>query len=260
MSAGARVSPGLAEPGGAPAAGPVPAATAPSAGPAPLPLWREVALVAAKDLRIERRSRVTTGQVLPFALVVAVLFAFALDPDRGLLARAAPGLFWVAVLLAGLLAVNRAVGVELAPGVRDQLALTRLDPTGLFLGKVLAVVVELGVLQAVLGPAMVVLYDVRPAGAGVLAAAGVPATVAVAAAGTLYAGLAAGTRVRETLLPLLVLPVTSPVLLAATRAWEDALAGAAGDAWGWVALLWVAAVTYLAAGMLAFGAVWEDGT
>ena len=63
-------------------------------------LWREVRLVAGKDLRIEARSRVTIQQILPFGLIVLLLFAFALDPDRGVLKRVAPGLFWVTVLLA----------------------------------------------------------------------------------------------------------------------------------------------------------------
>jgi heme exporter protein B len=65
-------------------------------------LWREVLLVTRKDLRIEARSRVTVQQILPFGLVVLLLFAFALDPDRGVLQRVAPGLFWVTVLLASL--------------------------------------------------------------------------------------------------------------------------------------------------------------
>ena len=63
-------------------------------------LVQEVALVAGKDLRIEARSRVTLQQMLPFGLIVLLLFAFALDPDRGVLERVAPGLFWVTVLLA----------------------------------------------------------------------------------------------------------------------------------------------------------------
>ena len=60
-------------------------------------MWRDAVLVAGKDLRIEARSRVTINQVAPFAVIVLVLFAFALDPDRGFLSTAAPGLFWVAV-------------------------------------------------------------------------------------------------------------------------------------------------------------------
>ncbi|MEA2685706.1 MAG: heme exporter protein, partial [Actinomycetota bacterium] len=66
-------------------------------------MWRDAALVAGKDLRIEARSRVGVNQVVPFALLVLVLFAFALDSDRGTLAKVGPGLFWVAVMFSALL-------------------------------------------------------------------------------------------------------------------------------------------------------------
>ena len=68
---------------------------------------RAALLIAGKDLRIERRSRVALQQILPFGGIVVLLFAFALDSDRVLLPRAAPGLFWIAVLLATLLASRR---------------------------------------------------------------------------------------------------------------------------------------------------------
>src|SRR5215510_14108008 len=98
-------------------------------------MWRDAALVAGKDLRIEARSRVATNQVAPFALVVLLLFGFALDPDRGVLGRASAGLFWVAVLLAVLLAVQRSFSLEAGDGAGDGLRLSGLDPAGIFLGK-----------------------------------------------------------------------------------------------------------------------------
>jgi len=94
-------------------------------------VWRDAAVMAGKDLRIEVRSRVATNQVAPFALLVLVLFAFALDPDRGVLARAAAGLFWVAVLFCALLAIQRAFAVEAADGARDNLRLSGLDPAAI---------------------------------------------------------------------------------------------------------------------------------
>ena len=78
-------------------------------------------LVTRKDLRLEFRSRIAINQILPFALLVLVLFAFALDPDRGLLQKATPGLFWIAVLFSGLLAMQRSFAVEAAEGVTDAL-------------------------------------------------------------------------------------------------------------------------------------------
>jgi heme exporter protein B len=219
-------------------------------------LLRESALVAAKDLRIEARARVATSQVLPFGLVVLLLFAFALDPDRGLLPRVAPGLFWVAVLLSALLAVGRSAAVE--TGARDALRLSGIDGAAVFLGKAAAVAVELLALEIVLGVGVFVFYDVDVRLVGLLVLASVAATAGIAATGTLYAVLAAGLRARETLLPLLLLPVVAPVMLGATRAWEAALDGVPDDAWPWVALLALFATLYTAIGTLAYGPLLEE--
>jgi heme exporter protein B len=223
-------------------------------------LLRELWVVTAKDLRIEARSRVTIGQVLPFGVIVLLLFAFALDPDRGILPRVAPGLFWVAVLLAALLAVSRAFALEEANGARDGLRLSGLDTGAMFLGKALAVAIQLFVLEVILGAGVVLFYDLTPRAAEVLVPAALAATVGLAAAGTLYGVLAAGLRVRETLLPLLLLPVVAPVMLGATRAFEAGLGlnGAPGEAWPWVEMLGLFALIYTTLGFLAFGPLLEE--
>jgi heme exporter protein B len=221
-------------------------------------LVREAGLVAAKDLRIEARARVLLAQVLPFGLIVLLLFAFALDPDRGLLPRVAPGLFWVAVLLAALLAIARSFAVETANDAREGLRLSGLDGGAVFLGKAGAVAIELLLLEVVLGAGMAVLYDVELHSAGLLVLSALAATAGVSATGTLYGVLAAGLRVRETLVPLLLLPVVAPVMLGATRAWEAALDGVPSEGWPWVALLALFAVLYTALGVLCFGALLEE--
>ena len=222
-------------------------------------MWRDAALIAGKDLRIEARSRVATNQIAPFAVLVLVLFAFALDPDRGILRRAAPGLFWVAVLFASLLAIQRAFTVEAGDNARDGLRLSGLDPAGIFLGKAVAVALQLAALEVLLGLFVVLLYNVELHQAGIIVITTVTATLGLAAAGTVYGMLAAGLRVRETLLPLLLLPVVAPVLLGATRATEAALDFAtAAEAWPWVRLLSVFAVIYTTFGVLAFGALLEE--
>jgi heme exporter protein B len=222
-------------------------------------MWRDAVLVAGKDLRIEARSRVATNQVAPFAVLVLLLFAFALEPDRGFLGQAAPGLYWIAVLFCALLAVQRSFAVEAADSARDGLRLSGLDPAGIFLGKAGAVALELAGLEALLAIVVVVLYGTDLRGAALLLASAVAATVGLAACGTVYGALAAGVRVRETLLPLLLLPVVAPVLVAATRAWEVALGQSLDDGWRWVTLLVVFAVVYLTVGALAFGTLLEEG-
>ncbi len=226
-------------------------------------MWRDTVLVAGKDLRIELRSRVVLHQVIPVAVLVLVLFAFALGPDRAPMAQAAPGLFWVAVLFASVLAVQRSFAVEASDGARDGLRLSGLDPAGVFLGKTAAVAVQLVVLEVVLTAGVVVLYGSHVRSYGSVVVAGLAGTAGLAAAGTLYGALAAGLRVRETLLPFLFLPVAAPVLLAGTRAWQVALgtsgrAGVVGDAGDpWIRLLLVFAAVYLALGVVIFGPLQE---
>ena len=221
-------------------------------------MWHDALLVAGKDLRIEVRSRVATNQVAPFAVLVLVLFGFALDSDRGVLARASAGLFWVAVLFSALLAVQRSFALEAADGGGDGLRLLGLDPAGVFVGKAAAIALQLVALELVLTLGVVVLYGLDPGGAGLMLATAGVATVGLAAAGTVYGALAAGLRVRETLLPLLLLPVLAPVLLGATRAWEAALGVSVEDGWRWVQLLSVFAVVYVSLGVMGFGALTEE--
>lgn len=221
-------------------------------------MWRDAVLVAGKDLRIEGQSRVALNQVAPFAVLVLVLFAFALDADTATLDRAAAGLFWVAVLFSGLLAVQRSSSVEAGDGARDGLRLAGLDPAGIFLGKAAAVTIQLLALEVLLAAGIAVLYGTRLTGAAVLLLTALLATAGIAAAGTIYAMVASGLRVRETLLPLLLLPVLAPVLLSATRAWETALGVTAGSPAPWLRLLSVFAVVYVAFGVAAFGSLLEE--
>jgi heme exporter protein B len=219
---------------------------------------RDARLIAGKDLRIERRARVATNQVAPFALLVLVLFAFALDPDRGILDRATAGLYWVAVLLSTVLAVQRAFALETTDGLADALRLSGLDPAGVFLGKATALALQLVVLEVLLLAGVAVLYSTELRGPGLLAVTCVVATTGLAAAGSLYGVLAAGLRVRETLLPLLLLPVVAPILIGATRAFESALQGTPGEGWPWCGLLAIFAAIYVAFGLLAYGPLMEE--
>ena len=218
----------------------------------------DVRLVAGRDLRIEARSRVVVAQVVPFALLVLVLFGFALDADQRTLSTFAPGLFWVAVLLSALLAVHRSATLEQSDGTLDALRMSGLTPLALFLGKAAAVFVQILALETVLVGGLLVFYGVEVDDPVLLIVAGVLAGVTVAAAGTLYGALASGLGVRETLLPILLLPVLAPVLIAATRAFDDALGVAAVDGWAWTGLLAATALVATVVGALAYGALIED--
>jgi len=222
-------------------------------------MWRDALLVAGKDLRIEARSRVALWQLLPFSVLALMLFAFALGPGRSALKASAPGLFWLAVLFSTVLATQRSFAIESGEGTRDGLRLSGIDPAGVFLGKAAAVAVQLAVLQVVLWIGITLLFGVRVEVPWLALVASVLATVGLSAAGVLYGALSAGLRVRETLLPLLVLPILAPVLLAGSRAWAGALTGsvAAGDQW--LRILAPFAVAYTVVGIVLYGPLQEAG-
>ena len=225
-------------------------------------MLRIALLLAAKDLRIEMRSRVVTNQVLPFAAIVMVMFAFALNSDA-VVTRVAPGLVWLATLFSLLVLVQRSFAIESADGATEALRAAGVDPAGMYLGKALALAVQLAVLEIVLLASAVVLYrtELRLGGVVLLIATYLAATCGLALVGTLYGGLAGGVRGRETLLPLLLLPVVAPVLIGATRATEAAL-GTGGakvaDGWPWVGLLAVFVALFGVGGTLAFGPLIEE--
>ena len=223
---------------------------------------RIASAVARKDLRIEWNSRILTNQVAPFAAIVMVLFAFALD-NEGILQRVAPGLVWLATLFSMLVVIQRSFAVESADGALDALRVAGVDPVAIFVGKSVALAVQLLVLEVILVFTAVVLYavDVSAAGFGLLVVTVPVATVGLACVGTLYGGLAAGVRGRETLLPLLLLPVVAPVLIGATRATESAFASGGAtvsEGWPWVGLLAVFAVLFVAVGSVAFGPLIDE--
>jgi heme exporter protein B len=222
-------------------------------------MWRDALLVAGKDLRIEARSRVALWQVLPFALLVLVLSAFALGPGPATLHAAAPGLFWLAVLFSTVLAIQRSFAIESGEGTRDGLRLSGIDPAGVFLGKAAAVAVQLLVLQVVLWAGITVLFGVRLHVVWLAVAASLLATAGLAAAGVIYGALSAGLRVRETILPLLVLPILAPVLLAGSEAWSAALAGHVATGVSWLRILAPFAVVYVVVGIVLYGPLQEAG-
>ena len=191
-----------------------------------------------------------------------VVFAFALGTG-GVLERAAPGLVWLAVLFSSLSTVQRSFGLETADGAMESLRVAGVDPIALFLGKAAALAIELLVLVTVLLGLAVVLYGTEPRAEGIvlLVTTAISATLGLAALGTIYGGLAAGGSGRETLLPLLVLPVAAPVLIGATRGVEAALGTdrtAVSEGWPWLGLLLVFAVAIGVGGALAFGTLIED--
>lgn len=218
----------------------------------------ELWLVARKDLQIERRSKVGMSQVIPFGLLVLILFAFAFDANQRILEQATPGLYWVAVFFSAILLIQRNFSTEATDALFDALRMSGLSPAGIFLGKVTALIIELLILQIVLGVGIAVLYQVEIASGVLLVATVVATTVSVAASGSIYGALVARIQSGNTLLPLLLLPLLSPVLIGATRSFEISFGGGHGSGWPWVALISIFALMYLIVGGALFQPLMED--
>ena len=210
-------------------------------------LFTDIGLIAGKDLKIESRSRVLTNQVAPFALMILVLFGIALDADQQSLRNFASGLFWISVLLCSLMAISRSMTIERDDDALAGLSLSGVDPIAIFLGKTCAIAIQLLVLEIFLGVGIILLYRSEVEDVWLLVATGLFACIAVSALGTIFGFLASGLGVRETLLPILLLPLLLPVLIGATRAFDDALGVAAINGWNWFAF--VAGLTVLLTGV-----------
>ena len=150
-------------------------------------VWKITWLIALKDLRIERRSRVITDQVLPFAGVTMLIFAFALDADA-VLERVAPGLIWLATMFSLLVLVQRAFSIETDDGALDAMRVAGVDARAIYLGKSLSLAVQLLVLEVILLGAAIVLYaqTVPLDGVVLLVTTLLTATCGLASVGTLY--------------------------------------------------------------------------
>lgn len=223
---------------------------------------RVVGAVLVKDLRIEARSRVVTNQVLPFAGLIMIMFAFALDNDD-VLQRVAGGLIWLATMFSLVVIVQRSFAIDTQDGALDLLRVAGVDLSAVFLGKAIALTMQLLVLDVVLVAAAFLLYQIQVSAVGfvLLVTCVICATTGLGFVGTLYGGLTAGEKGRETLLPLLLLPVVAPVLIAATRATEAAFGSggaATSEGWAWVGLLTVFAAVFGLGGTLAFGPLIDE--
>ncbi len=221
-----------------------------------VPAWA----IARKDALAELRGKHAATSTLFFAAVVLLLFGFALGPDSQKLAAAAPGLLWLAIVFAGLLTVARLHQVETDDDALEQLALYPVDRRAIYAGKVLSGLVAMLVLGVVVLAVVTVLYgiDVLPALPALLATLLLGA-LGFAAVGTFYAGVTVRMGAREVMLPLLVLPIVAPLLLAAVKATGAALGGdPSGELAAWLQLLVGFDIVMLVAGAGTYGFLLED--
>ena len=220
---------------------------------------RAMSAVVWKDLAAELRSRELLSSMLVFALLVILIFNFALELDAAERASVTSGVLWVTFVFSGTLGLNRSMAIEKDRGCLDGLLLAPVDRTAIYFGKAVANLVFILVVAAIVLPVYSVLYNTNllaQPGLMLVILLGAEGYVAV---GTLLATMAVQTRTRDILLPILLFPVVIPVLVAAVKASSGFLQGLPMDEiTPWLNLLIAYDVIFTAVAFMVFDFVVEE--
>jgi len=214
--------------------------------------------VVWKDLAAELRSRELLSAMLVFALLVILIFNFALELDAKARASVTSGVLWVTFAFAGTLGLNRSMAMEKDRGCLDGLLLTPVDRSAIYFGKMIGNLVFMWIVEVIILPVYSVLYSVNLFHPGLLLVI-VLGSLGYVAVGTLLATMAVQTRTRDILLPILLFPLAVPVLIAAVQASGGFLAGIPqSEIWPSINLLIGYDVIFLVASYLVFDYVVEE--
>ncbi len=220
-------------------------------------LGRQVYALVAKDFMLEVRTKDALGATLLFALLVLLIFSFALDLRPEIMAVVGPGILWTAVLFAGTIGFGRAFAGERDQGTLEFLLGAPVDRGALFAAKLFMSAVVMAAAEVILVPVFIALFNVRVDLLALLPVL-VVGTIGLAAVGTLFSAMAAHTRAREVLLPVLLFPIAVPVLIGVVEATGLVLGtGFAADR-PWLGLLVAFDAIYLALGVVVFEYVLEE--
>lgn len=213
-----------------------------------------------KDMVAERRTKANFNAVVFFAVLMLLLFGFALGPDTEALRKASVGAIWLSILFSGILSFNRSYAVELESNALETLLLYPGDRRAVFLGKLAGNLAFVVLTEIIVVPMAAILYQVEILPRifpllGVLALG----TFGFVTLGTFYAAMASRVRAREVLLPLLLFPMLVPLLLASVECTKAVLMGdLMGDWKAWIKLLVAFDIIFLAAAFVAFEHIIED--
>ncbi len=186
---------------------------------------KAVAAVVWKDIQAEFRSRELFSAMLVFSALMIVIFNFALELDVKVRQSVTAGVLWSTFAFAGTLGLNRSMAIEKDRGCLDGLLLAPVDRSAIYFGKVISNLVFMLIVEIIIVPMYSILYNINLFVPGLLLVI-LLGSIGYAAVGTLLAAMSTQTRTRDILLPILLLPVAFPLLLAAIKASTGFLTGA----------------------------------
>lgn len=220
---------------------------------------RKVWWIAWKDLRTELRSREIFTTMLAFSALAVVVMGLAFDLRVPKSEMVAPGVLWVVVLFTGVLGLNRSFGAEVDRGSLSALLLAPVDRSAIYFGKLLANLVFILVTEMLLLPVILIIFDVNLFLPQILLGL-LLGTIGYVSVGTLFAALSASSRTRESLLPVLLLPVMIPVFVAGVGLTANVIDARNLSSLGrWFSLLIAYDLIFITLSFLLFDLIWEDG-
>ena len=230
-----------------------------AAGPAPgygaTQYARQVWALVWKDLIAERRTKETLSATLVFGLLVVLIFNFAFDLRRAEMDLIGPGILWVAFIFAGILGLNRGFALEKDRGALEGLMLAPMDRSAIYVGKLISTLIFMSVMELVIVPVYSLLNN-QPIRLDLIPVIFM-GTLGFVAVGTIFAAIAANTRTREVLLPILLFPILVPVVITAVGATGIVLRGGE-DLGPPLTMLAAFDIVFLVVGVLVFGYVIEE--
>lgn len=213
----------------------------------------------AKELRLEFRTRQLLTATIVFALIIIVFFSWAFDPTPAESRRFGPGLLWIAFLFAGSLMLNPSFAREQANDTLDALRIAPVPSFSIVAAKILANLLFLLICEAILTPLFGVFYNVPLLGvAGRLIFVLVLGSLGLVTTGTVFSAISAHARLRELLLPVLLLPILTPLLRAAVSATAPLFADSPALDWTWVTFLAGFDIVFLTASWILSDALLEE--
>jgi heme exporter protein B len=217
-----------------------------------------IGAIVRKDIMAEFRSRELLGAMLVFSLLVILIFNFALELDIRTRETIATGVLWVTFAFAGTLGLNRSMAMEKDRNCLDGLLLAPVDRSALYFGKVIGNLIFMLIVEAIVLPVFSVLYNQNLFIPGLMLVV-LLGSIGYIAVGTLLSAMAVQARTRDVLLPILLFPVTIPVLLAAVKASNGYLLGLEmSEIQPWLSLLITYDVIFTAVAFMVFDYVVEE--
>lgn len=214
--------------------------------------------IVGKDVASELRTREVLSSMFVFALLVMVVFNFAFELKVENTEAVAPGVLWVAIAFAGMLGLNRSFITEKDRGCMEGLLLCPVDRSAIYLGKMAGNLLFMAAVEAIILPIFAAFFNLSVLSPKLLLIV-LLGTLGFAAVGTLFSAVAIHTKTREVMLPILLLPVAVPVLVAAVKATGDVLAKTPPPAEGpWLGVLVAFDVIFLTTALLTFEYVFQE--